>query len=200
MRLLILFFFINFNAISQNQFLILGNSENVCIQEKYSFKKVTQLPERLVNYKAIFIFSNSTSSLSEKDIEKIINFVENGGGLYSGSENWPLQAEANQLTTRLFEKQSYGNYTNKKAEIKRKDGDLHLEKINEIPAGETTVAFPMDYRLKVEAWIDDQPLILSGNIGKGKIIIDGGYSRFYCNQWNENVTEIFNQFLFYLIH
>ena len=68
-----------------------------------------------------------------------------------------------------------------------------------VPAGTTTVAFPLDYRLKVEAWINDEPLILSGESYKGKIIIDGGYSRFYCNIDKEGKNSfMLNQFIDFL--
>ena len=64
-----------------------------------------------------------------------------------------------------------------------------------IPAGRSTVAFPMDYRLRVEAWVADQPLILSGELDAGKVIIDGGYSRFYCDQRSEVTDVLWNAIL-----
>ena len=75
---------------------------------------------------------------------------------------------------------------------------MQLENLPDLPAGKTTSAFPLDYRLKVEAWVSDQALILSGNIGKGRIIIDGGYSRFYCENTNELSVEMLSRFITYL--
>ena len=57
----------------------------------------------------------------------------------------------------------------------------------------------MDYRLKVEVWLDDQPLIQSGEIGLGKIVIDGGYSRFYCANHDAEIDGIFLAILKWLL-
>ena len=56
----------------------------------------------------------------------------------------------------------------------------------------------MDYLLKIKVWINYQSLIQSGEIGKGKIVIDGGYSRFYCEEMNAEEKEIFDGILRYL--
>ena len=156
------------------------------------------LPKKLSTFNAIFLFSNSTSQLTEVEIEQLIHFTEDGGGLYVGSENWPLQAESKQLTQKMYTKESYGDFNEKNA-LSAERGNLKLDEINFIPAGETTVAFPMDYRLTVEAWVEDQPLILSGFIGKGRIIIDGGYSRFYCENSTEESEQLLNYFLRFLV-
>jgi len=57
----------------------------------------------------------------------------------------------------------------------------------------------LDYRLKVEAWLNDQPLILSGNYKKGRIIIDGGYSRFYCENMSKTSSELWLRFKSFLV-
>ena len=114
-----------------------------------------------------------------------------------GAENWPLQAESNQLTKKLYLKESFGEYNSDVAEIEQKSGNLRLER-ETIPAGKSTVAFPMDYRLRVEAWVADQPLILSGDLDQGKIIIDGGYSRFYCDQRSDATDELWQAIMTYL--
>ncbi len=91
------------------------------------------------------------------------------------------------MTHKFFLKESFGEYDSPIAEIEQGSGNLDL-KVETIPAGRSTVAFPMDYRLRVEAWVSDQPLILSGKVDEGKIIIDGGYSRFYCDQ-RSDITD-----------
>lgn len=195
----LLFFFITISnpIYCQTSILLIGNSEKLCYQEYFS-KVSDTLPDEISQFKAIYLFSNSTSQLNREDIESIIHFVEAGGGLYIGSENWPLQAESNQLTQELYKKESYGEYDKASANTSFQKGNLELNTISEIPAGKSTVAFPLDYRLTVEAWIDDQPFILSGNYGKGRIIIDGGYSRFYCENRSNACDEIFWKFLEYL--
>ena len=94
--------------------------------------------------------------------------------------------------------ESFGNYHSDKIEFASTYGNLQLENLPDLPAGKTTSAFPLDYRLKVEAWVSDQALILSGNIGKGRIIIDGGYSRFYCENRNDLSSEMLIRFINYL--
>lgn len=169
----------------------MGNTERLCLPES-EWVISEQLPDSLDSFNAIFLFSNATSFLSTDDVIKIDSFVFNGGGLYNGSDNWPLQAEANQMTQKLYKKESFGNYEESIARS-GEAGNLDLEELDTIPAGTTTAAFPMDYRLKVEAWIADQPLILSGHHGDGRVIIDTGYSRFYCDIRDENTDAIFER-------
>lgn len=183
---------------AQESILFIGNCEKICYLDHFTYWSPNELPPDLSEFQAIYIFSNSTSKLTHSDVNRIIDFVAEGGGLYSGSENWPFQAESKQITQELFKKESYGEYHKINANTSSQAGNLQLNTISKIPAGESTVAFPMDYRLTVEAWIEDQPLILSGNYGKGRIIIDGGYSRFYCEHRTEDCDEIFKRFRTYL--
>jgi hypothetical protein len=132
-------------------------------------------------------------------VDRLINFAESGGGVYLGAENWPLQAESNQVTKRLYLKESFGEYQVDDAEIASNNGNLELDSLDKVPAGQTTVAFPMDYRLRVEAWVDDQPLILSGALDQGRVIIDGGYSRFYCDQRSGETDQLFQSFVSFLL-
>lgn len=162
------------------------------------FVYASELPKKLDHFQSILLFSSAKSELSESETERIINYVFHGGGLYCGAESWPLQAESNQITDQVYFKKSYGSYTQQIAQPSLVPGNLNLKELDSIPTGKTAVAFPMDYQLRVEAWIDDQPLIQTGKIGKGKIIIDGGYSRFYCNQRNSTTDKMFEQFLSYL--
>lgn len=176
----------------------MGNHLHVCLDSIPNYQIRDSLPQSLNNYGAILLFSNSTSKLSQHHIEQIVDFVEDGGGLYAGAENWPLQAESNQVTHRLYKKESFGDYESMEAEVSATDSNLELEE-RVIPAGKSTVAFPMDYRLKVEVWIEDQPLILSGKLEKGKIIIDGGYSRFYCDQRNLTTDRLLLKIIDFLL-
>lgn len=189
----------SFLSIAQDQtehVLIVGNFDSVCLEDS-TISKVKVLPETLDSFQVICLFSNATSSLTEDEASRVENFVRSGGGLYLGSENWPLQAESNQLTKKLYLKESFGEYDSPVAEIEQKSGNLDL-KMETIPAGKSTVAFPMDYRLRVEAWVSDQPLILSGNVDNGKVIIDGGYSRFYCDQRSEVTDSLWKAIIAYL--
>lgn len=181
----------------QNKILFIGNISQICYDETLSTIELSSdLPDTLSSYSAIFLFSSAQSILNEKKVEQLLQFLNSGNGLYLGSENWPLQAESNVMTNLLFSKNAWGDFNEANA-LLSKDGIF--KEMESIPAGTTTVAFPLDYRLKVEAWVNDEPLILSGECYKGKIIIDGGYSRFYCTRNTEgNNGFILNQFIEFL--
>lgn len=199
MKLIVLFFIISpIIALSQNgeSALVIGNVERLCLPDTTLIIK-NELPDSLENFNTIFLFSNATSLLSTDDVVRIDSFIVQGGGLYNGADNWPLQAEANQISQKLYRKESFGNYEEDLA-VSNEKGNLALSELDSIPAGTSTSAFPMDYRLRVEAWVADQPLILSGEHGKGHIVIDTGYSRFYCDLRDENTDIIFEKVFRYL--
>lgn len=201
MRLIvIIFLLISVHGTAQSvsrQILVLGNHKSVCGIDSSAVYR-DSLPENLDSFHIVLLFSNAESKLSNDEINQLLRFVEKGGGLYCGSENWPLQAESNQFTNEVYKKQSFGNYHQANAESAGASGNLSLDTLEYIPAGNTTVAFPLDYRLNVEAWVEDEPLILSGKIGEGRVIIDGGYSRFYCASRNEITDRMFRGFILYL--
>lgn len=195
-----LIFFLSFNIFCQpDKIGVLGNFTPLCFSDS-SYIKLHTIPENLNDYDAIMIFSTANNSLNDEAIFAIINYVENGGSLYLGAENWPLQAEANQVTQAVYKKEVYGDYDLEIAVVE-KNTSTNLKSIeyDSIPAGKTTVAFPLDYRLQVEAWVEDQPLISSGKIGIGRIIIDGGYSRFYCSEQTETGDKLFISIISYLL-
>ena len=198
LKFLICFLFplLSYAQAESSQVLLVGNFNSICMEDS-SVMKVAELPESLDSFNVICFFSNSTSSLTDVEAERVENFVREGGGLYLGAENWPLQAESNQLTKKLYLKESFGEYDAPVAEIEQSSGNLKLG-MKTIPAGRSTVAFPMDYRLRVEAWVADQPLILSGEVDEGTVIIDGGYSRFYCDQRSEVTHSVWAAIIAFL--
>ena len=194
------FALLSFASFSQKQILFLGNTSPICIQsDSVEIIKSATLPDSISNFNSIFVFSTAETIFSNGDINRIKNYIEKGGGFYCGSDNWPLQAESRQITMAFYSKESWGNFDQKNGIIstEKTKNDLFVNTEN-FPAGKTTVAFPMDYRLKVEVWVNDEPLIQSGEIGNGKIVIDGGYSRFYCEVMDEEKNEIFKSILNYL--
>lgn len=192
----LIFLFFSTTVLSQEEVLFVGNTAHICTDSLLpSVRTSAELPEDLNPYGVIFIFSNAQSVLSGDDQIRLFEFLRRGNGLYLGSENWPLQAESNQLTETLYTKRSWGNFDNTLATA---DSTGLLKDMVSIPAGNTTVAFPLDYRLKVEAWVNDEPLILSGKVYEGRLIIDGGYSRFYCSAFQEENKKIMKCFLDFL--
>ena len=194
---LFLFYIFHFYGLGQIKVLFTGNYSSLCyINDSIDLYFLPQLPEDISTYDAIFIFSTAHSILNKGDIEKLNLFLHQGKGIYIGSENWPLQAESNQLTSFFYHKEVWGNFTDENA-IPTKFG--LIKRADSIPAGISTVVFPLDYRLKVEAWINDEPLILSGKLVGGRVILDGGYSRFYCLDSKNINHQLFSDFIKYLV-
>lgn len=194
--LLLITLYFCISSMGQERVLFTGNTSSICYTSNDPIVVFsTELPDSLLQFDAIFIFSTARSSLSKVQIEQLIDYLNHGKGLYLGSENWPLQAESNQLTDIFYTKRSWGNFTEKKATVA--DSGI-LSGFDSIQAGTSTVAFPLDYRLRVEAWVKDEPLILSGEQYGGKIILDGGYSRFYCALKNEESELILSRMIEFL--
>jgi hypothetical protein len=182
------------HAGAQPPVLIHGNQGSVCLSDTLHPSSLLNMQD-LDSNRVLFIFSSAGNGYTKEQLDSLETFVLNGGGLYIGAENWPLQTEANQITDRLFHKNAFGFYCTEIAET-ADNGNLALKDMEQIPSGKTSVAFPLDHRLTVEAWVQDQPLLLSGYHGKGRIVLDGGYSRFYCDQITTEskkvILQIFN--------
>lgn len=182
---------------AQKHIYFCGNITSICcVNDSVNLTFKNTFPDSLSAFDALFIFSSAQSILTDSNIQEIISFLEAGKGVYIGSENWPLQAESMQLTNLFYSKETWGNFTSTEATTNSKSFIADDKKID---PGNSTVAFPMDYRLKVEAWVDDEPLILSGKWLNGRILIDGGYSRFYCNNNVPLNNELLKTFIDFLI-
>lgn len=193
-----LFLLCSNNLIGQGKILFTGNISKICIESaSYEIHSSLHFPDSISKYDAIFIFSGAQSILKDTHIESLLEFLQSGKGVYLGSENWPMQAESNQLTNLLFSKQAWGNFSQKNAEIDK--GISILSDFDTLLAGTTTVSFPLDYRLRVIAWVEDEPLIQIGETLGGKLILDGGYSRFYCDEKNSINSSVLHQFVTFLV-
>ena len=198
--LIIFLFFICPTVQGQVKILFLGNYDEICFTyDSIEITKSKKLPDDITVFKSILIFSNAESGLSSFDITQLEKYLNNGGGIYCGADNWPLQAESQQITMALYTKECWGNFNDDTTMVKlEKTSNQLFVASDSFPVGKTTVAFPMDYRLRVEVWLEDQPLILTGDYGKGKIVIDCGYSRFYCDTMDENRNGILDAIINYL--
>ncbi len=186
---IVFIFLLSFSAFSQeDSVLFLGNYQKVCVPSPFVHKS-DSLPDNLKDYSMVFIYSGAHSFLDSNDIERIVLYVHQGGNIYIGGENWPLQAELNEVTNFLFQKTCYGNYDGVDAES-AKNGRLELSALDRIPSGKSTTSLPLDPGINVEAWTNDQPLIVSAVMGKGKLVMDGGYSRFYCEFESEDTKKV----------
>lgn len=168
--------------------LLYGNHSPICFKSEFQIAK-DSLPEDLSDYSVIYIFSTANNKLDQNDLERLVDYVEKGGNLYVGAENWPLQSEFNLISNFLFKKECYGNFSATDAQS-GESGRLELDELERIPAGKSTTSIPLDPNLKVEAWIEDHPLIMSGLIGGGKLVLDGGYSRFYCSYLSKDAEAV----------
>lgn len=195
---IILFFilFLPFGAFGQD-ILVLGKKlELKSGLDSIRFHYKDSLAEDdLTRFGTLFIFSTANSGIRPEEEKKIIDFVNNGGKLYLGAENPPFHAESSQLLKSMYNLELYGDFNSDTLEI---DSYSNFRTANDkkYSAGHTTVSFPMDYRFRVEAWSKDNPIILSGIFGAGKIIIDGGYSRFYDL---ENTVGLLDEMLKFLL-
>ena len=188
--------------LAQSKGLILGRNFPLPeIDSSVQLQYATSFPnDSLKIYDFILIFSSSNSNLNNGNISDIQAYVNQGGNLYLGADNWPFVEESNQLTQVFFGKRYWGNQQLNKELMNKKNRTKDISEKNQYFANQSIVTFPMDYRLKVEVWSGDEPLILSGNFGKGKIILDGGYARFNLalNQSAES-KRIFNELIEFLV-
>lgn len=198
--LFIFTFFLSHLLYGQMKILFVGNHEEICFtKDSIDIVKSKKLPDDLAVFKSILIFSNAESCLSSSDLVRLEKYLNNGGGVYCGADNWPLQAESQQITMNLYAKECWGNFHEDTTTVKlEKTSNQLFTASDSFPTGKTTVAFPMDYRLRVEVWLKDQPLILTGDYGKGKIVIDCGYSRFYCDTMDDRRNGILESIISYL--
>lgn len=163
------------------EILVVGNSSRLGLVDDstYQFHFSDSIPDTLSNYSSIMIFSTSYSSMDSSERKRMYAFVEEGGGLYCGADNMPFQSEFNTISYELIGKKTWGNFEENKA-LSNEYSPLKLKCSDTIDAGETPVAVPLDVRMEVEAWINDEPIITSMKYGNGMIVFDGGYSRFYA--------------------
>ena len=180
---------------AQHNYLVLGNTHSMCL-DTTQFKLKSGI-DSLENYDVLFIFSGANSLLTENDLDRIQEFLSAGKGVYIGCENWPLQAEAQQLTNHLFSKEFWGETNESIATTNALSESIFNDKAT-IPAGKSIVLFPLDVRLNVEAWVKDEPVILSSEFFGGRLILDGGYSRFYCTDMNADTEAVWKILLNYL--
>ena len=163
---------------------------------KTTFRCADKLPDSLQQYPYILIFSTSKSALSRSDIGALLGYVNDGGGLYVGADNFPMNAEFNQISAVLMNKVSWGDFRSTNAYVDQKSFLRELEQ-DSLSAGRTISAVPLDASLTVHMWVDDQPLVTSIKIGKGIILFDGGYSRFY-DYSNPQISAMWEKIVFFL--
>lgn len=198
MRLFIAIFFLCNSFLWGQTALVMGNHEGVYLPDTRAFQRVDSLPDNLDSVCCVLLFSNASSSLNSSDVEHLVEFLQAGGGLYLGADNWPLQSEANQLAQVIYGKEYYGEFESQKTELNPHAGQLRLETLSHVPAGQSTSAFPLDHRLSVEVWQEDQALVLTGFVSQGRVILDGGYSRFYTRNRTLESDAVFLEFLRFL--
>lgn len=146
-------------------------------------------------YLAIFIFSTANSEISESEEKALVDYLKKGGNIYLGAENSPFYAESNQLLKNMFNLQFYGNFETDTLKIDP-SSNFTCERSTKFSSGNSTVSFPVDYRFKVEAWSMDNPIILSSKVEKGRLILDGGYSRFYQLEQHVEILDNILQYFF----
>lgn len=195
--LFILFIYISLIGNSQ-EVLVIGNSQSVALNEleNANYTIQTDVPNNLDNYDCIFIFSTAKNSFSENQFQQLLAYVAGGKGIYCGAENYPLNAEFDQFLNLLIGQVSYGKYDCKQARFDEQS-NLKQENLQEVASGNSIVSFPLDHRMQVDLWVNDQPLIASMNYENGRIVLDGGYSRFYSAN-SDDVKQLWKSIIEYL--
>ena len=188
-----LLLFVAFGLKSQ-AILVYGNNIDLEISNTmFSLDYKEKFPSDISSYGLVMIFSTANSNFSLREEQQIEKYLKTGGSVYLGADNWPLVQECNQLMTRFYQSRCYGNFEDSLSIVRT--GNLILPSNDKISGGSTTVSFPMSFELKVEAWASDNPIILSGKIGEGKILLDGGYSRFYRKEESQELLDRMVNFL-----
>lgn len=190
---LILVFFCE-KLYAQKEILVIGNYDEICFDTNLNIEFGKDL-DQLLDFDVALIFSGTSSAVQSQNISKIVEFISNGGSLYLGCDNWPFQAESNMILENLFSFHSWGNFNAAIAEVNQSS---ELTNLKEIPPGNSVAVFPLNPNFKVDVWLNDKPLIMSGNFEKGILVIDGGYSRFFCSNMNEDSTTVFSDLIKYL--
>ncbi len=195
MRLTILFFFFSFFCSGQDVLVYGNNQINLQDDLIINAKRIDSITQnKLDSCSILVIFSTANSRLGEVEQNIILDFVNAGGSLYLGAENFPFNEECNQLSEKFLQLKGYGNFDNDSLKFSP-NNFLDLSEQSNVESGISTICFPMDFRTKVIAWSNDNPIIISARFGKGKIILDGGYSRFY-----EIENQVFfNQLIAFLL-
>ena len=192
------------SLLAQQKGLILGrNIEIPAVDSLISMHFSERVPHsELSSFTCILVFSSAHSRLTKQDIDAIQNYVNEGGNLYIGADNWPFVSESDQLTEAFYGLNCWGNKTIEKAFVNPKNisASTVFSSRDSIPSGNTTVSLPLDYRLSVAVWSGDDPLILVGKYGLGTIVRDGGYARFNTALMNSaELQSIFKELLIYLM-
>ncbi|TNE53532.1 MAG: hypothetical protein EP338_10935 [Bacteroidetes bacterium] len=190
-QLLLLILFISTFSFGQEVLIYGRQIDFPCVDSVLHVRNSESIPRNLNDYDLLMIFSTANSRLKEGEEVAIQHYLEQGGRLYLGADNWPLVEECNQLMNRFYRQECYGNFDEDKLE-EQVLTENSLKRLD----SRTTVSFPMHQDLRVEAWSNDNPMVLSGKIGQGKIVLDGGYSRFYdaCDN-KEVLLDIINLLL-----
>lgn len=169
-RFLGIFILIANQSFAQKKILFYGNYQAVELGiNGFDKIKCSSLPTDLDGFEGIFIFSQAHSTWTEADLNRLILHIENGAALYLGADDWPLQAEANVLTSLLYNLRFYPE---------RASTSFH-ENGNEINNTNSQAFLPIHPQLQNMEWLNDHPVLLRGQLGKGKIVIDCRYARFY---------------------
>lgn len=178
------FVFFSYLCRAQESILVLGNADSVCWDDSFNVNTHLDSSDHLEDYSVIFVFSSAISDLSDSLINQLDSAVFHQGiSLYIGAENWPMQAQANALTEQMFQEQFYSVEQTSKSEF-----ELHDVK-------ESVVYFPLSFNFQPILWDQDEPVLQVGTYGKGKVMIDGGYSRFYCGNSDDDSRELFNKLM-----
>lgn len=149
--------------------------------------------QSLQSYSQLWIFSSGNNQISVPFKDSILSFLAAGKGVYLGAENEPFWEEANSITESVWNTSFYGNFAGERVSVSRNETEVKTESID-FYQGNTVSVFPMHPSFQVISWVEDEPLLLMTREENQKVIVDGGYSRFFVGR-EEGLIELILEYL-----
>jgi hypothetical protein len=177
----------------KDSILVFGNRHSICHLTRVKYlDSIAELKH--YEHKPFYIFS-TINTITENDIAVIKAHLEKGGNLYIGLDNWPQQKEGIEILASWFQIDFFDE--GKKGLLKKGNGVLNgPDSINSYV--QSNGYFSIQPNFKIEYWSNDCPVIMSSMLGKGKLIIDAGYVRFFCENISDEDTILLKEIIRYL--
>lgn len=173
--------------------IVYGNHQPIChLKNCIYIDSISKI--KFYAGKTFYILS-TLQTISEKEVALIKNHLQLGGNLYIGLDNWPHQKEGVVILSSWFQIHFYDE--EKKGHLKKGYGVLNgPDSINSYV--QSNGYFSIHPNFKIEYWSNDCPVIMSAQHGKGRMIIDGGYVRFFCENISKEDAILLNEIIQYL--
>ena len=163
----------------------------------YHVRMPIDLDSRLAKACQVWLISGQINTITPSHLSSLRSFYDQGKGLYIWGDNDPWNADANYITQNFFETNIRGNYIGCKVVGIRKNNsgpgiiEDHLMSTGIVSfyEGHTIARIYMNQNLKPLVYSTDGNVVTAYSDAGGKrVLIDGGYTRLYCD-WNTAGTD-----------